>query len=108
MRLNLPRAGVSCGVLRRGRAARRGGPGASERGRRFVEQMTDTCTHPVSMAVSGDGRAKLRSSIRRVLAKHEYPPGKQPGAISLPVDQMKSMAPQAAGAASSLSGPRGG
>ena len=33
-----------------------------------------------------DVRAKLRSSIKRLLAKYKYPPDKQPGAIVLVMD----------------------
>ncbi|MGH3778801.1 MAG: type I restriction enzyme endonuclease domain-containing protein [Pseudonocardiaceae bacterium] len=44
--------------------------------------------------VRDDVRAKLRSSIRRLLIKHGYPPDKQPGAIKLVLEQMESMAPR--------------
>ena len=44
--------------------------------------------------VRDDVRAKLRSSIKRLLAKHGYPPDKQPGAIKLVMEQMESMAPR--------------
>lgn len=44
--------------------------------------------------VRDDVRAKLRSSIRRLLVKHGYPPDKQPGAIKLVLEQMESMAPR--------------
>lgn len=39
-------------------------------------------------------RAKLRSSIKRLLVKYKYPPDKQPEAIRLVIEQMESMAPQ--------------
>lgn len=39
-------------------------------------------------------RAKLRSSIRRLLVKHRYPPDKQPVAIKLVLEQMEAMAPR--------------
>ncbi|HET9118303.1 MAG TPA: type I restriction enzyme endonuclease domain-containing protein [Pseudonocardiaceae bacterium] len=39
-------------------------------------------------------RAKLRSSIRRLLVKRGYPPDKQPSAIKLVLEQMESMAPR--------------
>jgi type I restriction enzyme, R subunit len=42
--------------------------------------------------VRDDVRAKLRSSIKRLLVKYKYPPDKQPDAIKLVMDQMESMA----------------
>ena len=42
--------------------------------------------------VRDDVRAKLRSSIKRLLVKHDYPPDKQPDAIRLVMEQMESMA----------------
>jgi type I restriction enzyme R subunit len=44
--------------------------------------------------VRDDVRAKLRSSIKRLLVKFKYPPDKQPDAIKLVMDQMESMAPR--------------
>ena len=44
--------------------------------------------------VRDDVRAKLRSSIKRLLIKHGYPPDKQPAAIKLVMEQMESMAPR--------------
>ena len=44
--------------------------------------------------VREDVRAKLRTSIRRLLVKHGYPPDKQPGAIKLVMEQMEAMAPR--------------
>jgi type I restriction enzyme R subunit len=44
--------------------------------------------------VREDVRARLRSSIRRLLAKYKYPPDKQPEAIQLIMEQMESMAPR--------------
>jgi type I restriction enzyme R subunit len=44
--------------------------------------------------VRDDVRAKLRSSIKRLLVKYDYPPDKQPGAIKLVMEQMESMAPR--------------
>lgn len=44
--------------------------------------------------VRDDVRAKLRSSIKRLLVKYKYPPDKQPGAIGLVMDQMEAMAPR--------------
>jgi type I restriction enzyme R subunit len=42
--------------------------------------------------VRDDVRAKLRSSIKRLLVKHRYPPGQQPEAIRLVIEQMESLA----------------
>jgi len=42
--------------------------------------------------VRDDVRAKLRSSVRRLLIKYNYPPDKQPGAIALVIEQMEAMA----------------
>jgi site-specific DNA recombinase len=47
-------------------------------------------------SVGDDVRAKLRSSIKRLLVKYKYPPDKQPDAIRLVIEQMESMAPQMA------------
>ncbi len=44
--------------------------------------------------VRDDVKAKLRSSIRRLLVRYDYPPDKQPGAIRLVMEQMVSMAPR--------------
>ena len=44
--------------------------------------------------VRDDVRAKLRSSIKRLLVKYKYPPDKQPAAIKLVMDQMEAMAPR--------------
>jgi type I restriction enzyme R subunit len=44
--------------------------------------------------VRDDVRAKLRSSIKRLLVKYKYPPDKQPAAIKLVMEQMESMAPR--------------
>ncbi|AKS34788.1 type I restriction endonuclease subunit R [Mycolicibacterium goodii] len=43
--------------------------------------------------VRDDVRAKLRSSIKRLLVKYRYPPDKQPAAIKLVIDQMEALAP---------------
>lgn len=48
--------------------------------------------------VRDDVRAKLRSSIKRLLVKYKYPPDKQPGAIKLVIEQMENMAPRYAAA----------
>jgi type I restriction enzyme R subunit len=42
--------------------------------------------------VRDDVRAKLRSSIKRLLVKHKYPPDKQLGAIKLVLEQMEALA----------------
>ena len=42
--------------------------------------------------VREDVWAKLRSSIKRLLVKYDYPPDKQPGAIKL-MEQMEQLAP---------------
>lgn len=47
--------------------------------------------------VRDDVRAKLRSSIKRLLVKYKYPPDKQPEAIRLVIEQMEVMAPRYAG-----------
>ncbi|MFD4326087.1 type I restriction endonuclease subunit R [Nocardioides sp. NPDC058538] len=44
--------------------------------------------------VRDDVRAKLRSSIKRLLVKYKYPPDKQASAIQLVMDQMESLAPR--------------
>jgi type I restriction enzyme R subunit len=44
--------------------------------------------------VRDDVRAKLRSSIKRLLVKYGYPPDKQPGAVNLVMEQMESIAPR--------------
>ena len=44
--------------------------------------------------VRDDVRAKLRSSIKRLLVKHNYPPDKQPGAVKLVLEQMELLAPR--------------
>jgi type I restriction enzyme R subunit len=47
--------------------------------------------------VRDDVRAKLRSSIKRLLVKYKYPPDRQPEAIKLVIEQMEAMAPRFAG-----------
>lgn len=46
--------------------------------------------------VRDDVRAKLRSSIKRLLIKYKYPPDKQPEAIRVVIEQMEAMAPRLA------------
>lgn len=43
--------------------------------------------------VRDDVRAKLRSSIKRLLVRYKYPPDKQPEAIRRVIEQMEAMAP---------------
>jgi type I restriction enzyme, R subunit len=38
-------------------------------------------------------RAKLRSSVKRLLVKYKYPPDKQPEAIKMVIEQMEMMVP---------------
>lgn len=42
--------------------------------------------------VREDRRAKLRTSIKRLLTKHGYPPDEQPAAVKLVIDQAEAMA----------------
>jgi type I restriction enzyme R subunit len=51
--------------------------------------------------VRDDVRAKLRSSIKRLLVRFDYPPDKQHEAIKLVMEQMESMAPRFAEARAS-------
>lgn len=44
--------------------------------------------------VRDDVRAKLRSSVKRLLVKYKYPPDKQPQAIKLVIEQMEALAPR--------------
>lgn len=44
--------------------------------------------------VRDDVRAKLRSSIKRLLIRYNYPPDQQPEAIRLVIEQMEAMAPR--------------
>ena len=43
-----------------------------------------------------DVRAKLRSSVKRLLVKYKYPPDQQPEAVRLVIEQMESLAPRMA------------
>ncbi|MGW5572360.1 type I restriction endonuclease subunit R [Nocardia thailandica] len=52
--------------------------------------------------VRDDVRAKLRSTIKRLLIKYRYPPDKQPEAIRLVIDQMEVLAPNYTQQASAL------
>ena len=51
--------------------------------------------------VREDVKAKLRSSIKRLLVLKNYPPDRQPGAIKLVMDQMEYLAPKYAEARAS-------
>lgn len=44
--------------------------------------------------VRDDVRAKLRSSIKRLLVRYRYPPDQQAGAIKLVMEQMEALAPR--------------
>ena len=44
--------------------------------------------------VREDVRAKLRTTIKRLLMKFRYPPDQQPAAIKMVMDQMEAMAPR--------------
>ena len=44
--------------------------------------------------VRDDVRAKLRTSIKRLLVRHGYPPDEQPAAVTLVMQQMEAMAPR--------------
>ncbi len=44
--------------------------------------------------VRDDVRAKLRSSIKRLLVRYKYPPDRQPAAIKQVIEQMEELAPQ--------------
>ena len=57
--------------------------------------------------VRDDVRAKLRSSIKRLLVLNGYPPDKQPEAIKLVMEQMESMAPRYAAAREGQNSSRG-
>jgi hypothetical protein len=43
--------------------------------------------------IRDDVRAKLRSSAKRLLVKHKYPPDRQPEAIKLVIEQMEQSPP---------------
>ncbi|GAB3495845.1 type I restriction enzyme endonuclease domain-containing protein [Flexivirga lutea] len=43
--------------------------------------------------VRDDVKAKVRSSIKRLLVRNGYPPDEQPRAIKLVIEQMEAMAP---------------
>lgn len=58
--------------------------------------------------VREDVRAKLRTSIKRLLIKHGYPPDEQLAAIKLVMDQMESMAPRYAESSRRDGGMQGG
>lgn len=47
--------------------------------------------------VRDDVRAKLRSSIKRLLVKYRYPPDQQSSAVKLVLEQMERLAPQHTG-----------
>ena len=51
-----------------------------------------SCIH-TDWTVCDDVRAKLRTSIKRLLVEHGYPPDEQPAAVTLVMQQMEAMAP---------------
>ncbi|WP_063046894.1 type I restriction endonuclease subunit R [Nocardia pseudovaccinii] len=61
----------------------------------IARQLVDIMRRDVKTdwTVRDDVRAKLRSSVKRLLIKHRYPPDKQPEAIRLVIDQMEALAP---------------
>lgn len=52
----------------------------------------DAPRRPDGLTVGDDVRATLRSSIKRRLVKYDHPPGRQPEAIELVLEQMEAMA----------------
>lgn len=46
--------------------------------------------------VREDVKAKLRSQVKRLLARYKYPPDWQPAAIKLVLEQMEAIAPTTA------------
>lgn len=51
----------------------------------------EVCEDPAG-AVRDDARAKLRSSVKRLMVKYKYPPDKQREAIKLVIEQVETMA----------------
>lgn len=49
---------------------------------------------PIDWTVREDVRAKLRTTIRRLLRKYGYPPDQQPDAIVRVMQQMEALAPK--------------
>ncbi|MEO8221821.1 MAG: type I restriction endonuclease subunit R [Specibacter sp.] len=64
----------------------------AEIARQLVEDMRRDIR--TDWTVRDDVRAKLRSSIKRLLVRNGYPPDTQPEAIKLVMEQMESMAPR--------------
>jgi type I restriction enzyme R subunit len=62
----------------------------------IARQLVDVMRRDIrtDWTVRDDVRAKLRSSIKRLLVRNGYPPDKQPAAIKLVMEQMESMAPR--------------
>ena len=71
-------------------------PGRGRARRRSPASSSRSCgaTSRTDWTVRDDVRAKLRSSIKRLLVKYKYPPDKQPEAIKLVMEQMEAMAPR--------------
>lgn len=63
---------------------------------RIARELVDIMRRDVKTdwTVRDDVRAKLRSSVKRLLVKYRYPPDRQPEAIQLVIEQMESMAPR--------------
>jgi len=57
------------------------------------EQLTTAQAIAELIEMAKDIRAKLRSSIKRLLVRHGYPPDQQPAAIKLVIEQMEQLAP---------------
>ena len=58
-----------------------------------VQHLTALSDDVITDWVSRDDvRAKLRSTIKRLLARHDYPPDAQPAATELVIRQMKTFA----------------
>jgi type I restriction enzyme R subunit len=58
-----------------------------------VQHLTALSDDVITDWVSRDDvRAKLRSTIKRLLARHGYPPDAQPAATELVIRQMKTFA----------------
>lgn len=61
----------------------------------IARELVDVMRRDIKLdwTVRDDVKAKLRSSIKRLLVKYKYPPDKQPEAIRLVIEQMESLAP---------------
>jgi type I restriction enzyme R subunit len=61
----------------------------------IARELVDVMRRDIKLdwTVRDDVKAKLRSSIKRLLVKYKYPPDKQPEAVRLVIEQMESLAP---------------